>query len=173
MKTVKIALIALLLLNAGLAAYLFLAPRGPKVAYVDNIALFNGFQFKKERQAEYEKQKSHFQGQLDTLRMAHLGIEQALEQNPGNVELQKKQAYSLQNYQLTDRYFAQKLDSIDGVFNQEVWDKINAYLTEYGKDKHYDMVIGATGTGTLMYGSETYDITDEVLTYINEKYEGK
>lgn len=172
MKTVKILLIALVALNLGVVAYLCYASRQPKLAYVDNIALFNGFQFKKERQAEYEKQKSLYQGQLDTLRMTHLSIEQALEQNPTNADLQKRRMYSLENYQQTNHYFAQKLDSIDGVFNEEVWGKINAYVTEYGQEKNYDMVIGATGTGTLMYGSKAYDITEDVLAYINEKYEG-
>lgn len=173
MKTIKVLLIALLALNVGLVSYLFYSARGPKVAYVDNIALFNGFQFKKERQAEYEKQKGHFQGQLDTLRMMHISIEQALAQNPGDAQLQRRLAYSQENYQMTNQVFAHKLDSIDGVFNTEVWNKINSYVNEYGKEKGYDMLLGASGNGGLMYGSEAYDATEDVLAYINEKYEGK
>lgn len=173
MKTVKILLIALVAFNVGLVAYLLYASRQPKVAYVDNVVLFNDFQFKKERQAEYEKQKGYFQSQLDTLRMVHLSLEEALEQNPGNTELQQRRAHSFENYQATDQYFAQKLDSIDGVFNEEVWAKINTYVNEYGKENKYDILIGASGTGTLMYGSDAYNVTEDVLTYINEKYEGK
>ena len=172
MKTVKFLLVFFIALNVAFIGYYFMGQRTPKIAYVDNIELFNGFNFKKERQTEYERQRAKFQGRLDTLRMNHVAIEQAYRNNPADKELEKRWAYSLEYYKATDYGFATRLDSMDTQFNAEVWGKINAYVTEFGKEKNYDMVIGASGTGSLMYGSDAYNITEDVLQYINGKYEG-
>lgn len=173
MKSIRILLGICLLLTISLAAYVFFGPRTPRIVYVDNIALFNGFLFKKERQAEYDRQKSLFQGKLDTLHLNYLSLERAFRQNPSDRELEKRAAYGLEYFETSDRMYAAKLDSMDTRFNEEVWGKINAYLGEYGKQKGYDLIIGASGTGTLMYGNEAYDKTEDALEYINGKYEGQ
>jgi hypothetical protein len=33
------------------------------------------------------------------------------------------------------------------------------------------LLIGANGAGTVLYGSATTDVTEDVLRYINTKYE--
>lgn len=172
MKTIKFLLAAVIVLNVALAVAYFFYVKPARIAYVDNIALFNGFRFKKERQAEYEQQKTVYQSKLDTLRINHLSIEEARQKNPGDKELEKRSAYSLAYYKEADYVFAARLDSMDNRFNSEVWLKINQYIEMFGQEHRYDMVIGASGTGSLMYGSKPYDITEDVLEYINKKYEG-
>jgi outer membrane protein len=58
-------------------------------------------------------------------------------------------------------------------YSDEIWKQINHYIKEYGKDKHYDFIYGATGTGSLMYADSTLDLTVPLVKYINEKYAGK
>lgn len=172
MKNIKFIVIFLVLVNAALIGSYFLWFKQPKIAYIDNIEVFNGFNFTKERQAEYDKQKLKFQNKLDTLRMNHLAIEEALAQNPDNKELENRLSLSYELYQHMDYTYGVKLDSSESKFNNEVWGKLNTYITEYGEKKGYDMIIGASGTGNVMYGSESYNITKDIIEYSNEQYEG-
>jgi outer membrane protein len=53
----------------------------------------------------------------------------------------------------------------EGVLNQ-----VNSFIEEYSKNKGYDLVIGTTTSGNLLYAREYMDITDEVLKALNENY---
>lgn len=165
-------LLLLASMSIGFVVYEVVKVKQPKVAYVDNLRLFGDFNFKKEKQAEYDRYTKAFQGKLDTLRLGHKSIEDALLQNPNNKELEKRLAYSYEYYQRADYEFGVRLDSLDKGFNNEVWLKLNAYIEEFGKKQGYDMILGASGNGTIMYGNETFDITDDVLEYANWRYEG-
>ena len=156
----------------GLIVFMVSQPKQPKMAYVDNIELFNGFNFKKEKQAEYDAHKKQFEAKLDTIRLNHTAIENALRQNPNNRDLEARLAYSYQYYQQVDRQLGLKLDSLDNGFKNEAWTKLNSYVTEFGKKNGYDIIIGASGNGSLMYGNETFNITEEVIEYANNRYEG-
>jgi outer membrane protein len=45
-------------------------------------------------------------------------------------------------------------------------------MQDYGKKHGYDFIYGAQGSGNLMYANGQKNITDEVLKYINERYQG-
>jgi outer membrane protein len=49
-------------------------------------------------------------------------------------------------------------------------DKINSFIEEYGKKNEYRLILGANGTGNVMYGTEGDDITDIILTELNTRY---
>lgn len=51
-------------------------------------------------------------------------------------------------------------------FDEIIWGEINRILSEYGKKKGIDFVLGAKGDGNIMFASDRCDITDEVLTYM-------
>ena len=46
-------------------------------------------------------------------------------------------------------------------------------IREYGKKKGYSLIIGANDSGNLLYGSESKDITNDVLEYLNQQYKNK
>jgi hypothetical protein len=47
--------------------------------------------------------------------------------------------------------------------NQEILAEINTYIKQYGKEKGYDFILGATDNGNIVYAAEGKDITDDVL----------
>ncbi|GGF27937.1 hypothetical protein GCM10011383_44550 [Hymenobacter cavernae] len=55
--------------------------------------------------------------------------------------------------------------------DKETLDEINAYLKQYGKEKGYDFILGATEQGNIVYAAEGKDITEEVLTGLNQQYD--
>ena len=56
--------------------------------------------------------------------------------------------------------------------NQALRDSINQYMIEYNKDKGYDFIITKLGEN-LLYANPAYDITNEVIKGLNERYATK
>ena len=57
--------------------------------------------------------------------------------------------------------------------NYNIVNDINDFVKEYGEQKGYRIIFGATGGGTIMYAQEGSDLTDEVLEELNAQFTGK
>lgn len=53
-------------------------------------------------------------------------------------------------------------------FERIIWENINKKVNEYGKENGLDYIFGANGDGSIMYASESNDITKEIIDYINK-----
>lgn len=53
--------------------------------------------------------------------------------------------------------------------NQALRDSINKFISEYNKDKGYDFIITKLGEN-LLYANPAYDITQEVVNGLNQRY---
>jgi outer membrane protein len=58
-------------------------------------------------------------------------------------------------------------------YTSELWSVLNKNIEEYGKEKGYEFIFGASGNGSLMYGGESMNITQDVIEYVNKKYDAK
>jgi outer membrane protein len=56
---------------------------------------------------------------------------------------------------------------------QALWIQINQYIKDYGTENKITYILGATGTGNLMYADTSYNITKPIVEYINTRFEGK
>lgn len=57
--------------------------------------------------------------------------------------------------------------------NEQLRDKINAFLKEYNKEKNYDVIISNTMFDNVLYAKNSYNITSEVVEKLNEQYSKK
>lgn len=64
-------------------------------------------------------------------------------------------------------------DSIANSFTNRIWKQLNSYIRDYGEDNDYDLLIGMQGDGNVMYTKEQVNVTDDVIEYINIKYNGQ
>ena len=53
--------------------------------------------------------------------------------------------------------------------NQALRDSINKYMVEYNKERGYDFIITKLGEN-LLYANPAYDITNEVVNGLNQRY---
>ncbi|MEM9686603.1 MAG: OmpH family outer membrane protein, partial [Bacteroidota bacterium] len=51
--------------------------------------------------------------------------------------------------------------------------EIRAFVKDYGKQYQYTYILGSNEAGSVMYGDETKDITEELLNALNEAYKKK
>lgn len=154
--------IALFLLIVVGAATFFIANNSPKIVFVDNVKLFDGFNMTKELKKRGEQEFNSRKKVLDSLYAA----------------LQQEGASEIQKEAITRELIAKKQEF--EAFNQQfateesakIWSRINGYTSDFSKEKNYDFILGSENKRSVLFAKETVDITNELIIYVNKKYEG-
>ena|SRR6201985_1357595 len=156
MKKIIIALVAFLCIQTAVCYYL-IHKSEKKIVYADAIKLFNGYKFKLDME----------QSSQGTLKKLKTGLDSATafyKVNPTNADAQR---LVMEKQQQLNGAYAQ----INKEINQKVWERLNPVIHEFGKAKNIDIMIGANGMGTVLYASDHWDVTDDLIKYVNENYE--
>jgi len=141
------------------------------VKYVDINKLFNGFDMKTELEKSFQKDLSVKEKQLDSLSrifQTKNTIYKANNTKEKLVELQKIQEDLYQLDQEIKVFSEQKTNAI----NSQIIGQMTQYIKDYGDKNNSGLILGLNETGNVLYGSEKLEITDEVLLFINDKYQG-
>ncbi|WP_317133531.1 OmpH family outer membrane protein [Flavobacterium humi] len=133
-----------------------------KIVYVDNAKLFEGFYMTKEMKKIGEKEFNARKTILDSLYS---------KLQSGNIADAERKSLM--------QHFIQGKEELE-MFNQnfsaqessKIWSRIQGYVDDFSKEKNYDLIIGSENKQAVLYASERTDITNELLGYINKKYEG-
>jgi outer membrane protein len=128
----------------------------PRQVYVLTQRVFDGFEGKKELESKLFQMKNLKQAQLDSLG-------EAVQRAPKNTALAQQYQVALQKADEEYQIASEK-------FTADIWKRLNKYIGDFGKERNYDFVFGASGGGNVMYADETNDATNEVIEYINNKY---
>lgn len=141
----------------------------PKTAFVYNHQLFEKFEGRKELEHRLEQGANLRKATLDSLSLQIQQIQLVAQSDKALASrlrtLQQQYAQLNQEHQMT--YQQQSLE-----YTESIWKQISQYTIEYGEEHGYDYVFGIAGQGSLMYGKVQYNITDDVIQYINSKYAG-
>lgn len=57
-----------------------------------------------------------------------------------------------------------------GELNKQLFDKLTVFLTEYNKEKGFDIVLSTQLGGNVLFAVDGYDITQDVVNRLNEDY---
>lgn len=83
-------------------------------------------------------------------------------------DLQKRNQELTVKQQTIQQEFAKEF----GVKRDTIVSQMKRVIKEYGKKKGYDYVYGTGDAASILYAKESYDITKEILSQINDKYKG-
>ncbi|WP_299311233.1 OmpH family outer membrane protein [uncultured Aquimarina sp.] len=153
-----------LVVISALFSFCFLSRSESTIAYVDNVTLFNGFNMSKDlgkiNNGKIIKQKK----KLDSLYTIYsIFKEQKNTEKATTLETQLR--LEDQELRKINEYFSKEV-------SQQVWNRLNQYIKEYGESNQYRIILGTQGNGNIMFAREGVDITETVLEYANTKYEG-
>ncbi|WP_025743493.1 OmpH family outer membrane protein [Aquimarina pacifica] len=175
----KLALpIALIALIASLGSFFYLQSSSDLV-YVDVNKLLDGYKRTKIVKTEFDKKAKTMKANVDSLMsdwQKELKTYEKERVSLSKKELELKQELLGTKQQQINNYqqaVQKQLQEEDKKVTQTVINDINDFVKEYGKKKGYKVIFGATGSGTIMYGEESSDLTDEVLEELNAEFEGK
>ena len=145
----------------------------PKTAYININEVFNQFDLKKQLEKKYLQTKQSRDKILDSLKFNLQTISNKL----NNSKLNNDTLVNYFNFKKEEFY--QKKDVFDSdnqnlskQLDSEVLSQLNQYVKDFGKEKKYDYIFGTDGNGSIMYATESNDITKEIVEYINLKYKG-
>lgn len=179
MKSRKWALVAIATLTLGnLSILLWNVQRTPRVAYVRSEELVYGYFGMKEAMTEFGNTRKVQQANIDTLtldlqrgmalrnELQAAGRIQELEEHQ---QLLQKQYNDLEQFRKAteERAAAEEQRILGSVLGQ-----INTFVEKYAQERGYDVVLGTTASGSLLYGNGAYDITDELMVALNKDHEG-
>lgn len=138
-----------------LAAVSFIAQSGrEKAAFVYNEQLFKAFKGKIELEKELRSLEVQNKRKLDSLMDLPLS-----ESNMAIIQNEKVRIETI-------------IQEVSAKYTADIWKQINESVSVYGKEHGYDFIFGASGDGSLMYSRKTNDITEDVIMYINRRYDG-
>jgi outer membrane protein len=149
-----------------------------RIVYVNTDTLLNNYEYYKDVVKEFENKSFALENELQRkaqsfqnevqlfqrrVQAGGLSEQQALTQQSA---LQKKE----QDIMMYRENAAGNLQQDQAKKTDELLNNINEYLGKYNKSDKYDMVIGYSKGGGVLYAKEDLDITQEVLKGLNEEY---
>lgn len=139
-----------------------------KTAYFDYAKVHEECDLKERLEQDLKKVASARKSQLDSLNLELTFMSNKVQSNNASQDelnrfedmknrfLTLQNSYEEENYRLKEEYFNQIRQSI------------NDKAKSFGEDNGYDYLFSAAGDGALMYASESEDVTDEILEYVNK-----
>lgn len=153
-------------------------PSGPlKVAYVNWDTLMNEYQYVEDMLSELEKEKIQMRKQLEG-KMRKLENEYKELQEESTFMTQSEIKKAQKRMQRKQQKLRKKQQGLQGKLARKrqkmlkrFFDDVSEYLEEYNEANEIDLILRYQRGGDLLFAESGFDITDTVLTGLNEKYE--
>ena len=152
-----------------------------KTAYIDTSKLMKESTEAKDIEAKYKDKSKVMGGQLEaevskfkseaaSFKQNAMANGQAWAQQKG-AELQQRE----QELSYAQQAMLQQLQEESGVEMDTLVKTYRKVIKDYGKEKGYDYIYGTGEAASILYAKDSYDITNDILKLVNDKYknEGK
>lgn len=158
------------------AVMFFWGNQQKRIAVVRSNAIIHGYTAMKDAQERYDnKQKAwhtsvatlenELQTEVESFRAVYASLSKEEMQKREQTLEQKRSHYVQYTQALQEKAAKEEQDMMQSVFNQ-----INSFVEEYGRQHGYDIILGTTSAGNVLYGTPSVDITDDVLKALNNSY---
>lgn len=146
-----------------------------KIAYVDIDSLEAHYEFLKSRKEEFkarqsqmetELQRSYQQMENDAAEVRKKAQANTLTQ-PEYESAQKRLIQMQQSLEARKQALTDQLLKDQDTFNKDLKAKLDSFLADYNKDKHYDFILSYAGSGVILYANKQLNITNEVIKGMN------
>lgn len=146
-----------------------------KIAYVDNIRLMDGFKEKIAVEAKFTSQKETFNKKRDSISQVFQMQAQAIEAQVKGMSQQKAQeTYAMLQQQ--GQRIGQELQQEEQLLQLQgqtemdsIIQKVKKEIKAFGKAKGYTYILGGGEGGSVLYGVDSKDVTDEILAVLNNE----
>jgi len=171
MKLQKIILFANSAVLIALVVVVILSMKGnEKAGFVDVAKLYNNFSMTAHYKGIIDAEKKQVQSVLDSLNGEYKFL--AARKNPDE-ETKKTMEDLYAKMEKLQNAYSKRVQMLSEDYNNKIVQQLNQYVKEFGEQNGYTFIHGAAGDGSLMYGKESADITDEVIEFANERFQGE
>lgn len=156
---------------------LFTSCNQVKIAHVDVEEILKEYKGSKKAEEEMKVQSEKMSAELDQLANNFQQKVQEYQKNSKslseNTKKQKEQELMQEQQQIQQRQqMAQQLVQAEGQKKIDIINEdIESFLTDYAKQKGLTYILGTSQqTKSVMYGEKSLDITEEVISALNDNY---
>ena len=158
---------------------LFLSCSQNKTAFIDMGVLMKEYEGLKSFEKEVKDEQDKLRLEIESLIEPYQVKVDAYYQNVAKMSAKKRSETesALQQEQKAidlqqDKYMKQ-LDKMRKEGLEAINNEIAEFVKGYAKSKGFQLVLGTSGTETVIYGEDKLDITQEVLSELNELFKDK
>lgn len=125
---------------------------------------------------DFQKKSHVWQANVDTLTAGlRRGIKDYERKFAGMTAKERslsRQLLDAKQKQLTDyqRAIQEKSRDEEAKANDKILASVNMFLTRYGKEHDYDLILIASPAGTIAYAKPELDLTEQVIAELNKQY---
>jgi outer membrane protein len=154
----------------AIALLLYFNSQKDGYVYVETYKVYDGFVMKKQLQKELDAQVSRESQKIDSLRVE---LKMAGLKYHGSKDETLKKAIALKQEELAlrEREARMQYEKAAEKYDAQIWAQINQYIIDYGKMHDERIIFGASGNGSVMYGEDAKNVTDDVIAYVNKRHQ--
>lgn len=151
-------------------------PTDIRIAYVNADSLAKYYDYLKETrdimEAKTKRMDQDFQKRAQGLQNEFT----AYQRNVNNMTLgqvkatEEDLAKKQQNLQLYQQRLSQEVMQDEARINRELYEKVTAYLSKYGKEKGIQYILKFDNTSDVLHAASALDVTSDVIKGLNEEY---
>lgn len=145
----------------------------PKIAYVNLSKLYNSFNLKKELEQNLSAVQDMRNQSMDSLRLSLSVLSNSIQSGTADDEMKKRFEAGKSEYMLRNKNFSEDNDAMAEKYDNQVWEQLNQYVTEYGNQHNFTVVVGGDGSGAVMFAKDKLDVTDDLIAFANSRFDGK
>lgn len=157
-----------LLTFISLGLFIFIWISRVEVGYIDTLRAYNEFNYKKELQVKYDQLEKRLTVPVDSLQLEiTYALKDSINRDRVHIEKLQKDLYVFQSKRKME------LDRLDKEYFSVVWTQLDEYTKTFGEEHDYKIIFGVKGDGNIVYAKQGMDLTDDLIDFINKKYEGE
>ncbi len=145
-----------------------------KQVYIDMGKVYSEFQLSKELNEQLDAvlkaRKKIVDSLFEDIRLKTIELKEKPKQS---LEEMSKLAKLEESYMYKQQQFEKENQTVNAEYTNKIWGQLNQYISDFGSENKYTFILGATGEGNIMYADKTFNITDEVVKYVNDRYNDK
>ena len=169
-STTKAVIISTIISCICFATYTYFTKE--KIGFVRTGILIQDYTGMKEANAQIEVGYKQFQSELDSLQFKYKLYQGMKETGTGAEKGEGERGLKLISEQIENlkKNAGGQLEQQKSELTKTVLDNLNIQISRYAEKHHYTLILGSTSDGSLLYGSDKKDITDELVAELNSDY---
>lgn len=150
----------------------FISCTKEKIAYMDIKVVFNNFKYKQELEKDLTEIKNQRKFKLDSLEAQLKLLSNKIKYDQKNTNLIAEFETEKELYLKQKRIFEDEEESMVINYDEKIISQLNSYVKDFGRKNNYSVILGATNDGSVMYADTSLNISKEIISYINNRYNG-
>ena len=174
-RNLLLLLLLATLYAAVIATLTLFRSNASRIGYVNSMVLMERYEPAVEARTELNAKLDQWRGQIQTLEqeIGQLQDEAAAEAATWDRQARESHTKDLERKREDlarfQRAVSTKASELERELTQSIFDELNAYIEDFGRETGMDMIFGTISGGNILYAHQARDLTEPFLAYIRER----